>query len=449
MQFTNLTRQNEIGANCYHLQMDGHGYLLDCGSHPKIEGNKGLPRLEFLADKTLCSVFMTHGHLDHLGALPVVLSEHPGARAYLTPASCMIADRALHNSASVMIRQRSELDLPEYPLFTHGQVDHLVEDFESVRYGHSFEVEGAKVTYYEAGHVQGAAGVWIEANGKSLFYTGDVKFSDMKITRGARFPDQRPDVMVIECTRGSTPSQPDFSWDREIERLAVSILETYERGGSVLIPCFALGKTQEVLKVFYDLMKRGALPEQPIYIGGLSRSYTEIYDDLANSNPRVCPGFKLEKNMELIVLERKEGLTMKIGRGRLMLISSGMMTPNTMSYAMTQRLAPDERHSIFFVGYVDPDSPGGKVKAAGQGGRADMGGDVGEIDLRCHVDSFDFTSHCNREHMLDYVVRIRPPNIFLVHGDRSSLEWFHRELQQRLPDSKIMIPPSGQTLDLA
>ncbi|MBI4027306.1 MAG: MBL fold metallo-hydrolase [Verrucomicrobia bacterium] len=448
MRFTNLTRQNEIGANCYHLQVDDSGYLLDCGTHPKIEGNGGLPLLDFLADQPLQAVFVSHGHLDHLGALPLVMDDRPDARVYLTHASRLIADRALHNSASVMIRQRAELNLSEYPLFTHGQVDHLLEDIETVAFARTFEVAGADVTFYEAGHVQGAAGVWIEAGGCSIFYTGDTKFSDMKITRAGKFPDKQPDTMVIECTRGSMPSQPGSDWEEETERLSAAIQATFERGGSVLIPCFALGKMQEVLKVIHDLMREGHLAEQVIYISGLGRSYNEIYDDLSGVSPRVCPGFKLENNLELIVLDSKEALTMRLGRGRLMLVSSGMMTPRTMSHTMAQRMMPDERHSIFFVGYVDPDSPAGKVKAAGRGGRADMGGEAGEMDIRCRVESFDFTSHCNRERMIDYVSHARPRRVLLVHGETASLEWFQQELREKLPESSILIPPSGETLNL-
>lgn len=447
MRITNLTRKNEIGANSYHVESNSNGYLLDSGTHPKLDGNESLPLIDLLVDKPVNAILVSHAHLDHIGSLPVVLAEHPESKAYLSHASCMIAERALHNSSSVMVKQRNELDLPEYPFFTHSEVDHVVDDFEPVPYARAFEVPGAEVTYHEAGHVMGAAGIWIQSQGQSLFYTGDVKFSDMRITRKAQFPDKRPDIMMIECTRGSNPAAAGFTWDGEIDRLALAIQQTFERGGSVLIPCFALGKTQEVLKVFYDLMQQGRLPRQPVFISGLSRSYTEIYDEMAKHHPRVCPGFELDKNLNIVVLDRKEALQMKIGKGRLMLISSGMMTKNTTSNLMARRMLHEPRNSIFFVGYVDPDSPAGKLKAAGQGGKADFGDDVGEVDVLCQVSSFDFTSHCNREHMLDYVVKIAPPNVLLVHGELTSLEWFKEQLREKLPQTKVFIPPSGETLE--
>ena len=448
MNFTNLTGRNEIGANCYLVEGERRRLLLDCGSHPRIEGLGGLPRLELLGGRLPDAVIISHGHLDHLGSLPVLDERCPGSAVFMSHGTAAIADRALHNSASGMIRQRAELDLPEYPLFTHGQVDRLMERVRVLPVGRSVEVVGLEVALHEAGHVQGAVGVWVEMDGKSIFYTGDVKFSGMRITRAAQFPDRTPDAMVIECTRGNTPSQTDFSWDGEAERFARGIREVHEAGGSVLIPCFALGKTQELMKLFYDLVREGRLPKQHLYIGGLGTAYNEIYDDLAESLPRLCPRFRLQRDLPWGTMNPRHAAALSLDGGQVFLVSSGMMTPGTPSHVLARRMVGVERHAIFFVGYVDPESPAGMIKAAGCGGHVDLGREAGTSDVKCRVESFDFTSHCNREHMIEYVERVRPPQVLLVHGDAPALEWMQRELQQRLPGSRILIPASGEAIPI-
>lgn len=448
MRFTNLTGRNEIGANCYLVEGGRRRLVLDCGSHPRIEGLDSLPRLELLGGRSPDAVIVSHGHLDHLGSLPVLDERFPGSAFFMSHGTAAIADRALHNSASVMIRQRAELDLPEYPLFTHGQVDRLMERVGGLPVGRPAEAAGIEVTLHEAGHVQGAMGVWVEMGGRSLFYTGDVKFSGMRITRGAQFPDRTPDAMVIECTRGHTPSQPDFSWDREAERFARGIREVHEAGGSVLIPCFALGKTQEVMKLFHDFIQEGRLPKQHLYIGGLGAAYNEIYDDLAKSLPRLCPRFRLQRDLPWGTMNPRDAAAVGLDGGQVFLVSSGMMTPGTASHVLARRMAGEERHAVFFVGYVDPESPAGLLKAAGRGGRVDLGREAGTSDVRCRVEAFDFTSHCNREHMIEYVERVRPPLVLLVHGDALALEWMQRELQRRLPGSRILIPGSGEGIEV-
>jgi Cft2 family RNA processing exonuclease len=391
---------------------------------------------------------VSHGHLDHLGSLPVLEERFPGVGLFMSHGTAAIADRALHNSASVMIRQRSELELPDYPLFTHGQVDRLMERVRVLPVGRTVEVAGAEVTLHEAGHVQGAVGAWVEAGGASLFYTGDAKFSGMKITRGAQFPELAPDAMVIECTRGNTPSQPDFSWEGEAERFARGIREVHEGGGSVLVPCFALGKTQEVMKLFHDFVEEGLLPKQHLYVGGLGAAYNEVYDELAGSLPRLCPKFRLERDVPWGRLNPREAAAVDLDGGQVFLVSSGMMTPNTPSHVLARRMVGEARHAVFFVGYVDPESPAGRLKAAGRGGRVDLGAEAGTSDVKCRVESFDFTSHCNREHMADYVARMGPRMVLLVHGDAPALEWMQRELQRRLPGSQVLVPPPGEGIDL-
>src|SRR6185503_16113164 len=132
--------------------------------------------------------------------------------------------------------------------------------------------------FYDAGHTLGSAGISVRGQKETLFYTGDVCFHDQTILRKARFEDVKADVLIMETTRGNRPLPDGFSREGEIDRLSTSIRRVLERKGSVLIPTFALGRTQEILALLALLMAEGKLQRQPIYIGGLVRVFTEIFD---------------------------------------------------------------------------------------------------------------------------------------------------------------------------
>src|SRR5262249_21317824 len=132
--------------------------------------------------------------------------------------------------------------------------------------------------FYDAGHALGSAGIMVRGEKETLFYTGDVCFHDQTILRAARFEDVEADVLVMETTRGNRPPSPGFNRDAEIERLMQAIERVLERKGSVLMPVFALGRTQEILAILALAMRSGKLRRQPVYIGGLGRVFTEIYD---------------------------------------------------------------------------------------------------------------------------------------------------------------------------
>jgi len=118
-------------------------------------------------------------------------------------------------------------------------------------------------------------------------------------------------------------------------------------------------------------------------------------------------------------------------RGHIYLISSGMMTENTLSNIFAQEFLAHERHSIFFVGYCDPDSPAGRLRATPPGKEVTLNNQYGPQPVRCRVEHFDFTAHAQREDLADYIVETNPRVCVLVHGDRPALDWFKQELATR------------------
>ena len=217
--------------------------------------------------------------------------------------------------------------------------------------------------FYDAGHALGSAGIMVRGERETLFYTGDVSFRDQTILKGARFEDVEADVLIMETTRGSRPVPEGFSREAEIHRLARAILHVLDRKGSVLIPVFALGRTQEILAMLALLMGSGELPRRPIYIGGLGRVFTEIYDLEAHRTHRQHSHLKLTEALDLIVLDKEQTDRMRLGGGRIFVVTAGMMNENTAAHNLALRLMADTVHAIFFVGYADPDTPGGRLES--------------------------------------------------------------------------------------
>jgi Cft2 family RNA processing exonuclease len=148
--------------------------------------------------------------------------------------------------------------------------------------------------------------------------------------------------------------------------------------------------------------------------------------------------------MDLEVMEHEKTRDMNIGAGKLMLISAGMMTPQTSSHILGQRMLDNPLHGIFFVGYCDPDSPAAQILKTPPMGELQLesGGPV--LRRRCRLEHFDFSSHCNREEMIDYMLKVKPKTILLVHGDGNALQWFEQTLKDKLPKSEVIIPKPGK-----
>ena len=456
MIVTNLNPDTDIGASGWLVEIDGHRILLDAGLHPKREGREGLPLFGKAGGGDMDAIAISHCHHDHVGSLPVACRHFPRAHVLMTALSYFLVERVLHNSVNVMTNQRDELGIREYPLYTHDEVDEIASVFQGFKYNREVEwaafhksragMPSPTLEFYDAGHTLGSAGILVRGKKETLFYTGDVCFHDQTLLKSAQFDGVKADTLIMETTRGNREIPPDFSREGEMERLVTAIHAAQKRKGCVLIPAFALGRTQEILAMLALLMREERLKRQPIYIGGLGRVFTEIYDLEAHRTNRRHTDMQLHEALQLIVLGKGQAEGIKLSGGKIFVITAGMMSENTAAHDLAMRMIGDERQSIFFVGYADPDSPAGRLKAAKRGETFVFSPSAGRVTRNCDMEDFDLTAHANRDELLEFVGQVSPRTVFLGHGDDDSRNWFEGQIRERWPRMKIFQPEPGRTI---
>jgi Cft2 family RNA processing exonuclease len=456
--FTNLTRAVEIGANSYALDIAGKRLVLDSGLHPRFDGDLALPNIGLVGDGSVDAIVLSHAHQDHVGSLPVLQRRQPQAPVFMTEATRQLSEVMLHNSVNVMLKKREE-GVTGYPLFAHREIDQAAKRWRPVPLRTRFDLTGERlnahedvpisVEFFDAGHILGSVGTLIRANGRKILYTGDVQFADQTIMQAATFPDEPIDVLIMETTRGDYATPESWTRAAEEERLAETIREVFARNGGVLIPTFALGKTQEVLALFHEFRRRGLLKKDcPIYIGGLGAKLTEIHDKLAGQTPRLRPELRLLDAVAPFVLAGEGSGQTPMKSRRLYALSSGMMTEKTLSNTFARQVLSAPEHALIFIGYADPASPGGKIREASAGDVVQLAPSFPPQPLQCRVERFNFSGHASRESLRAYANRVKPKKIILVHGDGPAIQWFREALQSDLPGSQILTPEAGVAIDI-
>jgi Cft2 family RNA processing exonuclease len=196
------------------------------------------------------------------------------------------------------------------------------------------------------------------------------------------------------------------------------------------------------------MMKDGKLAPQPIYIGGLGRVFTEIYDLESHRTFRQLPDLQLHEALNLVVLNQDQVEKMSLGGGRIFVITAGMMSENTAAHNLAVRMMADPEQAIFFVGYTDPDTPGGRLKASKPGETFMFSPSAGEVTRNCEIQDFDLTAHANRSELLDFVSQVEPRAVLLGHGEEDSRNWFEQQIRARHPNIKIIQPKPGEPVEV-
>ncbi len=445
MKLIDLNREGGIGANSLYCQLGDFHFVVDSGLHPKMTGRLAAPDLRPLAGVELDLIIVTHCHLDHIGSLPLLMRAHPNTPVILTAPSRMIIDRMLHNSANVMVREREEKGVLDYPLFTHEEIDRLMPRLHPHPFNHPRKFTGRRdeieFTLYPAGHIAGAAGVEILHKHRRIFFTGDVLFEAQSTLGPAKFPrHQHYDTLIMETTRGATERPAGRTRSSEVLRLVDTINDTLQRGGSVLIPVFALGRMQEILAILHDARKFGKLVEAPIFATGLGLDLCDYFDQIAKKTGLVHFTRTILKDLKVRKSPRDLVPGKQPGEQGLYVVSSGMVVENTPSYTLASCLLGGAKNSICFVGYADPDTPGGQLQAAKNGQDFLFAAANVKTKIRAAIERFELSGHADREELVEFAVECSPRSLVITHGDPPARAWFMQELAAKLPHTKLLDP---------
>ncbi len=447
----------EIGANSYLLQVDGIPILLDAGLHPKKYGWESLPQFE-LIHRELEAIFLSHAHLDHVGSLPIINRRQPQASIFATIPTKDIALRMLHNTVTVMNIFREEKGFSEYPFFEHEDLRPLEEEIIGLEFYPTVSNTGTQSGsewvrlrgnirghFVPSGHVLGAAGLLIQQGRRTLYYTGDISLADQALIRGGVIPQKKIDILILECTYANDPGYYSRNRPQELENFAGAADRILSAGGCILIPAFALGKTQELLFIIHRLIQEGQIPAVPLYLSGLGKSVTEIYQDHRRYLRPQAPisGFDLFSVLGFLDALSIEDLLRK---PCLIVATNGMMVENTPSARLARFMVQEERHGIFFCGYVDPDTLGYRVYHSRPGDFLTFSSPEEPVKVtNPNIKRFYLSSHADRYELIEIARSLHPRIIVLVHGEKGGMDFMQETLA---PGIQVFQGEQGKTIPL-
>lgn len=446
MQLTAFGGATEVGASCMLLQVADKNILIDAGIRVNRVGEASLPDLDKL--EALDLVLASHAHMDHTGALPLILDRYPTVPILCTYPTKTISAILLKDAVKIMKREVEE-DIIDAPLYDREMVERLLWVMRDVEESIWHKpIEDIEVYFHPVGHVLGAAGILLKTPEGNVAYSGDISAANQRTVDGMTPIDFfHTDTLILESTYGDGlhPSRKT-----EERRLALSIAEVIEQGGTVLIPSFALGRAQEIILILKSYMLSGVIPQFPIYVDGLVRDicdlYAELDDYLAESlqNYIESSGGDVfwSQNPPVIRLESDERILMFSEDPKCIVSSSGMLTGGPSVY-YTKVLAPDKKNAIFLTGYQDEESPGRRLQELKTGDTLEI--DDEEIPVKCEVNRYNLSAHADQGQLCQQVSYMDPKTIALVHGNWEAIQTLRQKLVLKY---LVHIPFRNEPIDI-
>jgi putative mRNA 3-end processing factor len=343
--------------------------------------------------KSIDAVFLSHAHIDHSGLLPQLYRDGYRGSVHATQATFDISYLLLHDSIKVQKKRG------EPPLYLPGHVERLMEKRKEMNYKEPVRFGNSQITLHDAGHIPGASAPLLDTGKKRILFTGDLKFIDSKLVKGARLPEKDIDILICE----STYSYKDHPPREELyDKLREMVQETVYGGGIALIPSFAVGRTQEMLLMLHDL-------GFPMYVDGMGIEATEIMlnnKEFLNNPQELQRAFSKARKINRS-RERKN----VIANPCIVITTAGMMNGGPVSYYI-KNLYNREKCSLILTGYQVEGTVGRKLMDTGRYVNEGL-----DVKPKMRMEQMDFSAHTDRSHIIKYIKKSSPGRVIFVHGD--------------------------------
>jgi metallo-beta-lactamase family protein len=455
-----------VTGSMHLLTVNDSQLLLDCGLYQgkrqeSFERNSKLP----FDARTIDSLLLSHAHIDHAGNIPSLVKSGFAGPIFSTPATRDLCSALLRDSGHIQEEDAEYLNKkrtkkgepPVEPIYTADDAIASINSFSSVGYDRPFQVApGVTLTFRDAGHILGSAILVldIEENGTKarLAFTGDLGRKGMAILRDP-FVVQDVDYLVIESTYGDRLHDPIESTEQALHDVVV---DTYNRGGKLIVPAFAVGRTQELVYALHRLTEKRDIPSLPIYVDSpLALNVTEVFrlhpecfdrevnEFLAGAKERDPFGF----NRLTYIRTTQESKELNFLRQPAIIISaSGMCEAGRVLHHLKNNVG-DARNTILIVSWQAPDTLGRRlvehapvVKIFGE-----------DYPVRARVETINgYSAHADRAELLEYVRQVgvgRLKATYVVHGEEPSSLALAEGLRD-LGVTRVVVPKPGESVEL-
>jgi metallo-beta-lactamase family protein len=460
MKITFLGAAEGVTGSKHLIETGGKKILLDCGAfqghyEASHKANTILPEeLEYID-----AVILSHAHADHCCSLPLLVKNGYNNKIYATPATIDIARLIMLDAAKIQEHDYEHLKRFAasgkkilLPIYSEIDVEKTCHLFSEVPYQEWKKVTGDfTFKFYNAGHILGSAITLIKTENKVLAYTGDLGNTNVPILPDPENINEPVEILISECTYGDRNHQPIQEAANVLKKVINDAITNKSR---IIVPAFALGRTQELIYILHKLHDNGEIPAIPIYLDSpLGSDITAVFDkykadfdtqtwqDFINKNESP---FHFEKLNYVKTVTESKMLNDKLGPF-MIIASSGMLEGGRVLHHLENNIG-NPNSVILLTGYQAENTLGHrlqtgekKVRIYGQ-----------QFEARAQVVSLDeLSAHADQTGLLNYVLSLKSlKKLFLVHSEKRATDVFYKLVKERKPDLEVIIPKLGDSFEI-